>query len=90
MIEQEEAKRVREDILKVTQHGKKLSELGGSLALLLPKTWARLYAWKLDGCYWVRIIQEGENIIITPLDKEEALKLMEVNDVSPGETSGSN
>jgi len=81
---EKEAISQREAIMQLGMSGKKLVRVGGSLAILIPKIWVRIHAFEVDGHYWVRIKQEGNSLIITPLDKDEALRLMEFNDVSPG------
>lgn len=74
----------REAILK-SLGGKSLYKVSRALYSAVPKMWARIYGWELDGKVWVRVNIEKDKITISPLDKEEALKMMEVNDVRPTE-----
>lgn len=63
--------------------GKALTEIGGSKALLIPKIWADIYAWNIDGTDWVELTIYGNTIIIKPMDKKLALQAMEANNASP-------
>jgi hypothetical protein len=72
----------RKVILKM-YNGKALSNVGECPAILLPIMWARMYAWEIDGAYWVSVKAEKDTIIISPIDKEAILHDMEVNSVKP-------
>jgi hypothetical protein len=76
----------REAILKL-QDGRRLTELGGSLFITIPKMWARLYAWQIDGSYWAQVKSVGNQLIISPIDKKKALEMMEANNVRTTEIS---
>lgn len=64
-------------------NGKPLLKLSRAYALFIPRLWLRIYGWELDGKVYVKVEHSGEQIIISPVDKEEALKMMEVNDATP-------
>lgn len=49
--------------------------------LYIPKVWIRLYGWELDGKVWVKIEQDMDKLVISPVDKEDAKRMMEVNNV---------
>jgi hypothetical protein len=65
--------------------GKSLYQVSRALYAAVPKMWARLYGWQLDGKVWVKVDIEKDKITISPLDKGEALATMEVNGVRPSE-----
>lgn len=63
--------------------GKSLSHVSRAHALFIPNLWLRLYGWEVDGKIWVQVDIEMDKITITPVNKEEALSMMEVNNVRP-------
>lgn len=73
----------RAAILERMFQGKGLTQVSRAFAYFLPKTWVRLYGWEVDGKVWVNVKMEMDTITITPINKVEALKTMEVNNVEP-------
>lgn len=62
---------------------KPLTKLSRAYAVFVPSVWYKIYGFELDGRIYVKMEQEGKNLIISPLDKDEALKMMEANDAKP-------
>jgi len=62
--------------------GKSLYKVSRAYALFIPRLWLRLNGWEVDGRVWVKVEHQGDKIIISPIDKEEAKAMMEVNDAS--------
>lgn len=81
----EGAQEKRQALLTMMQ-GKPLYKVSRAYALFIPRLWLRLYGWELDDRVWVKVDIEVDKITITPIDKEEALSLMEVNNVKPDES----
>lgn len=77
-IETEKAEK-RRAILDL-QKGKALYKVSRAYALFIPRLWLRLYGWELDGRVYVKVEQTGEKITISPIDRDEAERMMEVND----------
>ena len=71
----------RQAILTMLQ-GKSLYKVSRAYSLFIPRLWLRLYGWEVDGRVWVKVNVEVDKITITPIDKEEANKMMEVNNVT--------
>lgn len=63
--------------------GKSLYHVSRAYALFIPRMWLRLYGWKMDDRVWVKVEMDIDKITISPINKEEALAMMEVNDVKP-------
>lgn len=78
----ETAEAKREAILVMLQ-GKALTKISRAQTFFVPNLWLRLYGWEVDGRTWVKVNVEVDKITISPIDREEALSMMEVNDVKP-------
>lgn len=70
----------REAVIRL-MGGHKLHMVGNSYMLAIPAAWCRLYALQVNGDVWVRVSSDAGRLIVEPIDKEEAIKLMEANDV---------
>lgn len=64
-------------------NAKPLFRISRALALYIPKAWLQIYGWELDGKVWVKVEVEVNKIIISPVNKEIAIKMMEANNVQP-------
>jgi len=70
----------RELILKAFGY-KRIDKLGGSYHVILPIMWVRVNTLKVDGEAWAKIVFDGENIVITPIDEAQLNKIMEGTNV---------
>lgn len=75
------AEKKREAILKGVFNARKLNKVGGAYMVSLPVMWLRLYAWRVDGSFWVKLTSSEGKLVVEPVDRERAVKVMEVNDV---------
>jgi len=73
----------REAILRTMFEGTKVFDLGSSKAIILPAAWVRLYGMEVDGKIWVTLNSTPGELTVKPIDKDEALSLMEKNNVKP-------
>lgn len=81
------AEKKREAILQTMFNGKRVHKVGNAYMVTLPTAWCRLYAWQVDGSLWVGVISEAGKLVVESIDEEEAVKLMEANDVKPAQLS---
>lgn len=76
-----EKQQFRENTIKANG-GKRLQVFGNSMAILVPKMWAKANALEVDGKYYIKVRWlDSATIQISPLDKEEIEELFEVNNV---------
>ena len=52
--------------------GKRLQQVGGSKAIIIPSMWAKANAVEIDGDYYIKVKIMSDGVIqLEPLDKEE-------------------
>ena len=62
----------KEEKVLLVLNCRKLSEIGGSHTLIVPKMWAELYGKEVNGSFWVKVVAEDDGSLrIKPVDEAE-------------------